>query len=105
GPRRRGRPSRRSAGPTRRQAAGSCSCPTRQVWGAKTRCASQEIRDFAARTFFVAERVRPDQPSVVLVLVERWLAWRDRGCVDDRGRCLAVGEEAVEQGAELVDRA
>jgi hypothetical protein len=39
------------------------------------------------------------------VFVERRVAPGDRRGVDQRRRCLAVSEEAVEQAAELVDRA
>src|SRR5207247_6347464 len=46
---------------------------------------------------------KTSEPELVLAL-ERRVAPRDGGGVDQGGRRLAVGEEAVEQRVELVDR-
>ena len=46
----------------------------------------------------------PGSTSAVVVSNRGVAAW-DWGGVDDRGCCLAVGEKAVEQFTELVDRA
>src|SRR5205085_7528642 len=47
---------------------------------------------------------KPSEPALLDAL-ERRVAPRNRRSVDQRGRRLAVSEEAVEQRAELVDRA